>query len=444
MFSLDTVHLKAYVLIKMLRKELFVPQYRDRLSTFHFKTALLYAVENTLPDMWREENLINCVKYILGTLRRFLTRHNCPHFTIENVNLFDGKIERHEFPKLVDQLKFVIFSLRSMIEHIQMDIIGQTLKDRSTRKTERNIYSANESALFKYVCYVFQADTDTFQGFGFLKTLNNDRKALFRNAFTHFKTFYRAPLGKYKEYDYVLHNTMTSLASFVASAYLEQKVDGHSNDPDDINEVRSMYAHTLEFGILGNYMRYASFLFCNGEYYEACKYFDLIEKQIEEDKQHNLINRFLVFPSDELSLQIAKQSCEKSSKQRRNVFLKFKKADSMCVPELLRCEMYSFLVGNHSSSNIMLPFHGNYRDCMCVHIDPFLSYLQYLTYRLLKQNQKRSEALVKLLLFTDIVKPEKIITLNTEIFFISHFDSSLKMLWHCQELEHKLESVWKT
>ena len=52
----------------------------------------------------------------------------CPHFTIENVNLFDGKIERHEFSKLVDKLTYVINSLRATIENMQMDNIGKTLK----------------------------------------------------------------------------------------------------------------------------------------------------------------------------------------------------------------------------------------------------------------------------------------------------------------------------
>ncbi|KAH3783912.1 uncharacterized protein LOC127842502 [Dreissena polymorpha] len=99
MFSLDTVHLKAYTLTKMIRKEFFVPEYLERLSTFHFKTAFFFTVENTRPDVWREDNLINCVKYIFATLMRFLKRRHCPHYTIENVNLFEGKIQIHEFQK---------------------------------------------------------------------------------------------------------------------------------------------------------------------------------------------------------------------------------------------------------------------------------------------------------------------------------------------------------
>ncbi|KAH3870054.1 hypothetical protein DPMN_033233 [Dreissena polymorpha] len=433
MFSLDTEHLKAYVLIKIIRKELFEQQYRDSLSSFHLKTALFYTVENTRPDVWMEDNLINCVKYILATLRRFLTRHICPHFTIENVNLFDGKIERHEFQKLVDKLTYmyVISLLRSIIEHIHMDNIGQTLNDCSTRKNERSISCTNGSALFNYICNVFQADTYTFCACSI--TLNNDKKASFQNEFKRLKTYYRTQLGKYKKFDYVLHNAMTSLASFLASAYLERKAEGHEYDLDYFNTVREMYEQTLEFDAIGNCMRYASFLFCNGEYYEACTYFDLIEKQIEKDKQYNLIYQFLVSPSEELALKIARQSCDQSSKQRRSVFLKFKQAEAMCVPEFLRCK-----IGNYSSSDVMLTCIC-IDDCICVHIEPYLYYLQYLTYRLLNLEPKRSQSLMKLELFTNIVKPELFMSPVDEIFCESRFGTSLNMLEHCLELEQKLQ-----
>ncbi|KAH3866362.1 hypothetical protein DPMN_029424 [Dreissena polymorpha] len=230
---------------------------------------------------------------------------------------------------------------------------------------------------------------------------------------------------------------MTSLASFLASAYLERKAEGHEYDLDYFNTVREMYEQTLEFDAIGNCMRYASFLFCNGEYYEACTYFDLIEKQIEKDKQYNLIYQFLVSPSEELALEIAKQSCDQSSKQRRSVFLKFKQAEAMCVPELMGCKMYRGLFGNYSSSDVMLACTCN-DDCICVHIEPYIYHLQYLTYRLLNLEPKRSQSLMKLVLFTNIVIPERFISPVDEIFCISHFDTSLNMLEHCLELEQKL------
>ena len=135
-------------------------------------------------------------------------------------------------------------------------------------------------------------------------------------------------------------------------------------------------------------MRYASFLFFNGEYDEACKYYDLIEDMIEDDKHSNLIYQLFKSLSELLALPIAQQSFEKSFKQRWSVFLIFIQPEVMCVPEFLQCEMYRGNIGTSNSSGCMLPFDGMY-DCICLQIEPYLYYLQYLTYRELNQEPNR-------------------------------------------------------
>ncbi|KAH3740215.1 hypothetical protein DPMN_046914 [Dreissena polymorpha] len=78
----------------------------------------------------------------------------------------------------------------------------------------------------------------------------------------------------------------------------------------------------------------------------------------------------------------------------------------MCVPELLRCETYRGNIGTSNSSGCLLPFDGMY-DCICLQIDPYLYYLQYLTYRKLNQEPKLLEAFKKLSKFTEIMKSAK-------------------------------------
>ncbi|KAH3740430.1 hypothetical protein DPMN_047136 [Dreissena polymorpha] len=303
----------------MIRKESFLPGYRNRLSTFHFKTAFFLAIENTRPDVWREDNLISCVKYILAFLKRFLTRRNCLHFTIEYVNMFDGKIERHEFPNLVDKITYVVNSLRTQIENMQMDNIGKTLNQRSARNNGR--YCSNNAALFTYVVSMCHVKLLTFNGIKISEAPINYRKDLFENEYTLLQTYYTAPLGNYRKYEYKLIYVISALASTLASVYLEEKAQGLGYNYDAINKLRQMYTHFLESDIICNYMRYASFLFCNGEYDEARTYFDLIERQIEDDNKSNLIYQLFVSPSELLALQIAKQSCVQNAKQQRSVFL---------------------------------------------------------------------------------------------------------------------------
>ncbi|KAH3751828.1 hypothetical protein DPMN_186404 [Dreissena polymorpha] len=88
-----------------------------------------------------------------------------------------------------------------------------------------------------------------------------------------------------------------------------------------------------------------------------------------------------------------------------------------------------------TSPNFFLSPLYNHEDSICVQIQPYLYYLQYLTYRELNQEHKQSEALTKLSIFTEI---------NKFTGFVSHFDTSLNMLGHCFELEKKFESAWMT
>ena len=201
MFSLDTIHLKAFALTKIIRKELFVQEYQDRLSTFHFKTAFFFANENTRPDVWREDNLINCVKFILATLKRFLARRNCPHFTIQNVNLFNGKVKRNEFPKLVDNFSHVIYSLRTNIENMPRTTLDKRLISAVREKKDRIGYCSNNSALLMYVFNICHGEMGTFNGFKLLEAPVKYRKDLFEGEYKRFHTHYRAPLGKYRKHE---------------------------------------------------------------------------------------------------------------------------------------------------------------------------------------------------------------------------------------------------
>ncbi|KAH3740237.1 hypothetical protein DPMN_046937 [Dreissena polymorpha] len=116
----------------------------------------------------------------------------------------------------------------------------------------------------------------------------------------------------------------------------------------------------------------------------------------------------------------------------------------MCVPEFLWCEMYRGNIGTSNSSGCMLPFDGMY-DCICLQIEPYLYYLQYLTYRELNQEPKPLETSKKLSKFTEIMKSARFKSSKGEAFVsCGHLDTSLNMLGHCYELEQKWESARKS
>ncbi|KAH3777562.1 hypothetical protein DPMN_179009 [Dreissena polymorpha] len=116
----------------------------------------------------------------------------------------------------------------------------------------------------------------------------------------------------------------------------------------------------------------------------------------------------------------------------------------MCVPEFLRCEMYRGRFGTNTSSSVVFPFYST-ADCISVQIEPYLYYMQYLTYRELHQEPKRMEVLMKLLKFTTSIKIRRVVLSNGDILLsFDHFDTSLNMLGHCLELEQNLELAWIT
>ena len=97
MFSLNVVQRQCLVVLKMLKKQEFVKYInhdRCKFTTFNCKTALLFTLERTPPCVWEETRLLECIVRILHVIREFLFQGECPHYLVDNVDLFDGKLCR--------------------------------------------------------------------------------------------------------------------------------------------------------------------------------------------------------------------------------------------------------------------------------------------------------------------------------------------------------------
>ncbi|KAH3807021.1 hypothetical protein DPMN_135353 [Dreissena polymorpha] len=131
MFDLSIVQMKAYVITKMIRKVCLQPLVDERLSTFHMKTSLLFTIEQFPEDIWRDDNLVQCVIYCLNTLKRFLKRGYCPHYTISSVNLFAGKLTKNELQILNEQVTQMVTSSLICLRKLRMDSVGCRLSASS-------------------------------------------------------------------------------------------------------------------------------------------------------------------------------------------------------------------------------------------------------------------------------------------------------------------------
>ena len=59
-----------------------------RLNSYHLKTILFRTLEVTSGNMWSEENILNCLDYLLKALQDAFHQQKCIHFWISRINLF--------------------------------------------------------------------------------------------------------------------------------------------------------------------------------------------------------------------------------------------------------------------------------------------------------------------------------------------------------------------
>ena len=131
-FSTNMVQRKCLIVIKMLKKERLasvIPtsHQRCKLTTFHCKTALFFTLERTPPNVWKKHRLVECVVRCLQTVREFLFQGACPHYIVENVDLFDGKLCRECQVALELEIRRMIQDDMRVLFHLQCDDLGQKM-----------------------------------------------------------------------------------------------------------------------------------------------------------------------------------------------------------------------------------------------------------------------------------------------------------------------------
>ncbi|XP_052238624.1 uncharacterized protein LOC127849915 [Dreissena polymorpha] len=93
-FSFNMTQIKCYIVLKLIKKSLFAYIVGDAITSFHCKTLMFFTIERTHPSLWCEHNLMFVLLLCLHVLRRCLRLGRLPHYIIEGVNLFDGKLSK--------------------------------------------------------------------------------------------------------------------------------------------------------------------------------------------------------------------------------------------------------------------------------------------------------------------------------------------------------------
>ncbi|XP_052816087.1 uncharacterized protein LOC128242799 [Mya arenaria] len=434
MFDMNTVQYKTYVFIKILRKTFLKPVVGDRLSTFHMKTAMLFTIETYPPEIWREENLVQCVIYCLTTLRRWLKLKHCPHYTIARVNLFTGKLFKHELPILSAMLSSLMESNMPYIPQIDMDLLGDKMLGISRslvcesyeRKKNNQLILTNlnneynDSMVARYQHVIIDFSMCTW----------DEINALIIKHLHTLQQISQNGTDLEQESATVMMPLMySSFASPIASMCIHI---GQSITQDILH----LYHLSFDSDLLSSRLKFASMLYCNGQYDAAANCLVYCERLLGPEVWQSCIcyGRISPIPSSKF-LDKAEQSSNKDILQKFTaICVHFMPQEMCCVPEHLVYEMFR-TVGDEDRQQRRPASFYEWMDLVMIDCIPFLYYLQYLTYRQLNMRYRKHAAQEKLHHYIYHY-------IYTESYCHGHIDTALNMLGNCYELENRLDVAW--
>ena len=126
----NSVQLKCYILLKMIKKEKIHKHLGEKsLTSYHFKTLMLYMIENTPAEFWTEENLLCCLHQCLHQMLVWVETGVCPNYFIPEENMFDGRVSRQMRIRICDILRLILSADFKFLLTIETDMLGIRLQE---------------------------------------------------------------------------------------------------------------------------------------------------------------------------------------------------------------------------------------------------------------------------------------------------------------------------
>ncbi|XP_052765759.1 uncharacterized protein LOC128207012 [Mya arenaria] len=450
MFDLNIVQLRTYIIVKLIRKSRFKEMVEDRLSTFHFKTAMLFTVEKYPPEIWRDENLTQCVINCLTTLQEFVRKRSCPHYTIEGVNLFAGKLNDSELQKIDNALSVIIEEPMKGFISIDMDNIEKRVLGSVFGVTKKDTVKETALCCFGQFCAMYKT-VEGKEGFASKADgIHSLRLKQLPAEIMDTKSFIMSEKIPNRLFKEILKIQCCFLGSVRASFHIANKWAF----PDDIN---IPYAVSLDADLTSCRLKFASMLYRSRQYTLAEQVLAHVESLLHPNVWQwcGCQGRPEIKPTNELvemirnlpdiglidkdglpmievnehvdipELELFKANIARS--------VKFIKLESRCVPQHLVYEKDRTLC---DEERLMRRPGDDWMDDIIIDAIPFLYYLQYLTYKELKDqeinrglqkelNQRKQAALKKLHLYA-----------FEKITGQGHAETAFNVLGHCYALEN--------
>ena len=121
----NSVQLKCYILTKIIKKDIIQKDVGEKsLTSYQCKTCLLYLIENTPAEFWREDNLLVCLYTYLSKILRCGETMDCPNYFIPEENMFNGRLHGETQIKLQMVLRNILSADFQCLFKLKTDNLG--------------------------------------------------------------------------------------------------------------------------------------------------------------------------------------------------------------------------------------------------------------------------------------------------------------------------------
>ncbi|KAH3728398.1 hypothetical protein DPMN_054354 [Dreissena polymorpha] len=471
MFSLNITQLKCYVLLKLIKRDITKEMEQGELTSFHCKTVLFYTLERTQDPPWQECNLAILLKLCLQTLQKFLKDGVCPHYIIDRVNLFDGKLN----------------STQRHIVHDKVTVLIDNNLQEFVRKLCNATRLSSDQRFISHVCIRSKLAFERIQWFHILMldfhgfsskpidvvedqiaaligkckliinchTANAFEKQAAREILTTVLSFrgsiQAAPaiqsgvsinkdvMDSFKESVQVgdVANQINNLSEMFCYDNLASEIK------DSINKhAIETFEKALETNGFSSRLKLASVMYCSGNLQSAKFILEYAERQFDQYTMKALCRCFNYYNRYIDHRKMFENKPNSNIESKIALCIIFLSNEAPCVPPVLLYEMTKteFAPDYRETMSIKIELHGEARVDSCV----FMYYLQYLTYGGLGIRKKQIDVLTR---YEDYIKKhidDSIPDLhydhgrNREI---SHMPTALNLLGHCWEIEGNLSKA---
>jgi len=438
MFSMHIIHIHCYVTLKLLKKDIINPYLNGdgKLTSFHCKTALFYAREQLLPEMWTVNQLYECVIFCLKLLRDWTTEGHCPHYIMDQVNLFDGKLNVDQRNRLRTILNTIIDTHLAPLASVETDDLGVRLLhnvytvaiwDMTPRRAVCQKITGFLSVFYHAVQMrishiILEQATDETPAELCLHLHSLITRLPLQHPHRH-RTEYTLRRLDAVNGVYISRYLQQHLASTAASFCLQHGMPIGSR-------IWSWYSAAIDTDVASTRLKLASMLYCKGDLQMAAEVLEDVERRYDNSVQSicgcarmKLLNTKPLKLFTEL---LNEGDIDVASANRVAYCVRFLRQEAFCAPPIMYYEMVR-AVGDDIQHRG--PQERVWMNWAVVDARPFLHYLQYLTFRGLGLRHKQIQAFYSLK--DSIVNGHR----QHQVF---HGETAANLIAHCLEMEDRI------